>query len=137
MKENNNKKILVNINDVFSLSFILLNKNNKNDENIDTTESEGYSGYRGAKGSIRDRLISIIFRKRYEKFKLQKEFYTKDKLTEYEIISVFRTTANSEFKYYEFVNANNEKEFETFVTKCKHFFYKKGNFFRKKNFIYM
>lgn len=47
------------------------------------------------------------------------KFYTKDNLTEYEIISVFRTTANSEFKYYEFVNANNEKEFETFVTKCK------------------
>jgi len=51
-----------------------------NDENIDTTESEGSSGFRGAKGSIRDRLISIIFRKRYEKFKLQKEFYTKDNL---------------------------------------------------------
>lgn len=51
-----------------------------NDENIDTTESEGSSGYRGAKGSIRDRLISIIFRKRYEKFKLQKEFYTKDNI---------------------------------------------------------
>ena len=47
------------------------------------------------------------------------KFYKKDNLTEYEIISVFRTTANSEFKYYEFVNANNEKEFETFVTKCK------------------
>ena len=47
------------------------------------------------------------------------KFYTKDNLTEYEIISVFRTTANSKFKYYEFVNANNEKEFETFVTKCK------------------
>lgn len=47
------------------------------------------------------------------------KFYTKENLTEYEIISVFRTTANSEFKYYEFVNANNEKEFETFVTKCK------------------
>lgn len=47
------------------------------------------------------------------------KFYTKDNLTEYEIISVFRTIANSEFKYYEFVNANDEREFETFITKCK------------------
>ena len=47
------------------------------------------------------------------------KFYTKDNITEYEIISVFRTIANSEFKYYEFVNANDEREFETFITKCK------------------
>ena len=47
------------------------------------------------------------------------KFYTKDNLTKYEIISVFRTIANSEFKYYEFVNANDEREFETFITKCK------------------
>ena len=57
----------------------------------------------------------LIFYKKHKTIK----FYTKDSLTEYEIISVFRITANSEFKYYEFVNANNEKEFETFVTKCK------------------
>ena len=47
------------------------------------------------------------------------KFYTKDNLTKYEIISVFRTIANNEFKYYEFVNANDEREFETFITKCK------------------
>lgn len=47
------------------------------------------------------------------------KFYTKNNLAEYEIISVFRTTANSEFKYYEFIKADNEKEFETFITKCR------------------
>ena len=51
-----------------------------NNVDIDTTETEGSGGYRGAKGSLRDRLISIFYRKRYEKFKLQKEFYTKDNL---------------------------------------------------------
>ena len=49
-------------------------------EDIDT--EEGSSSGRGAKGSIRDRLISIMFRKRYEKLKLQKEFYNKDNINE-------------------------------------------------------
>ena len=49
-------------------------------ENIDIDTEEGSSSGRGAKGSIRDRLISILFRKRYEKFRLQKEFYTKDNI---------------------------------------------------------
>ena len=45
--------------------------------------------------------------------------YTKENKTKYEIISVFRTTASSEFKYYEFVKANEKSEFETFIKKCK------------------
>ena len=50
-------------------------------DNIDIdTEEEGSSSGRGAKGSLRDRLISILFRKRYEKFRLQREFYTKDNI---------------------------------------------------------
>lgn len=48
------------------------------DTDIDT--EEGSSSGRGAKGSIRDRLISILFRRRYEKLKLQREFYTKDNI---------------------------------------------------------
>ena len=39
-------------------------------ENIDIDTEEGSSSGRGAKGSIRDRLISILFRKRYEKFNI-------------------------------------------------------------------
>ena len=54
----------------------------------------------------------------YENHKTIK-FYTKENLAEYEIISVFRAIANSEFKYYEFVKANDEREFETFIKKCK------------------
>ena len=47
------------------------------------------------------------------------KFYTKENVIEYEITSAFRTVANSEFKYYEFIKANDEREFETFVDKCK------------------
>lgn len=51
------------------------------DNNVDIdTDEEGTSSGRGAKGSIRDRLISIMFRKRYEKLKLQKEFYNKSNI---------------------------------------------------------
>ncbi len=53
-----------------------------NNYDIDTTnDEEGSGSWRGAKGSVRDRLISILLRKRYEKFRLQKEFYTKDNLS--------------------------------------------------------
>ena len=52
---------------------------NNNNTDIDT-EEEGSSSSRGAKGSLRDRLISILFRKRYEKFRLQREFYTKNNI---------------------------------------------------------
>lgn len=49
--------------------------------NIDIdTEEEGSGSGRGAKGSLRDRIISILFRKRYERFRLQREFYTKDNI---------------------------------------------------------
>ena len=50
-----------------------------NNTDIDT-EEEGSTSGRGAKGSLRDRLISILFRKRYEKFRLQREFYTKNNI---------------------------------------------------------
>ena len=51
-----------------------------NNENIDIDTEEGSGSSRGAKGSIRDRLISILFRKRYEKFRLQRKFYTKENI---------------------------------------------------------
>lgn len=58
----------------------------------------------------------------------QKEYYNNHKIIklftleeneEYEIIAVFKTVAYTGFKYYDFVNANNEKEFNTFVNQCK------------------
>ena len=62
--------------------------------NIDIdTEEDGSSSGKGAKGSLRDRIISILFRKRYEKFRLQREFYTKknieNKITYIKIIKDF------------------------------------------------
>ena len=38
---------------------------------------------------------------------------------EYEIIAVFKTVAYTGFKYYQYSNFNNEREFETFVNKCR------------------
>lgn len=47
------------------------------------------------------------------------QFYTLEEKEEYEIVYVFRAVAGGDFKYYNFVKANNEKEFETFINKCK------------------
>lgn len=49
------------------------------------------------------------------------KFYTRDTMIEYEIISVFKTTVYDDvgFKYYQFYNIEKEKEFNTFVNKCK------------------
>jgi len=45
------------------------------------------------------------------------KFYTINDKREYEIIAVFKTTIY-EFKYYNYTNINNEKEFNTFIDKC-------------------
>ena len=47
------------------------------------------------------------------------KFYTKEDVAEYEIVSVFKTSASNGFKYYEFVKTNEKKEFETFIKKCE------------------
>lgn len=47
------------------------------------------------------------------------KFYTKEEIAKYEIISVFRTVTDSNFKYYEFVKVNDKREFETFIQRCK------------------
>lgn len=56
----------------------------------------------------------------YKNHKIIK-FYTRDTMIEYEIISVFKTTVydNVGFKYYQFYNMEKEREFNTFVNKCK------------------
>ena len=38
---------------------------------------------------------------------------------DYEIIAVFKTIAYTGFRYYEFYNAKDEREFCTFLNKCK------------------
>ena len=47
------------------------------------------------------------------------KFYTMHEKKEYEIIAVFKTVAYTGFKYYQYSNFNNEREFETFVNKCR------------------
>ncbi len=45
------------------------------------------------------------------------KFYTMNDKREYEIIAVLKTTIY-EFKYYNYININSEKEFNTFIDKC-------------------
>lgn len=47
------------------------------------------------------------------------KFYTMTKKSEYEIIAVFKTVAYTGFKYYEYNNFVDEREFEIFIEKCK------------------
>ena len=56
----------------------------------------------------------------YEKHKTV-QFDTLTEQAEYEIIAVFKTVAYSSegYRYYDFVNAENEKEFDAYVGKCK------------------
>ena len=56
----------------------------------------------------------------YEKHKTI-QFDTLTEQAEYEIIAVFKTVAYSSdgYRYYDFVNAENEKEFDAYVGKCK------------------
>lgn len=54
----------------------------------------------------------------YKKHKNIK-FYTLQEVLAYEIIAVFKTVAYTGFEYYKFYNAQTEREFETFIKKCK------------------
>lgn len=47
------------------------------------------------------------------------QFYTLEEKSKYEIIYIFRTAVDGSFEYYNFIKANNEAEFETFVKKCE------------------
>ena len=49
------------------------------------------------------------------------QFDTLTEQAEYEIIAVFKTVAYSAqgYRYYDFVDAENEEEFDAFVGKCK------------------
>lgn len=48
-------------------------------------------------------------------------FETLEKSTSYEIFAVFKTVAysNKGFKYYNFINLQNDEEYNTFINKCK------------------
>lgn len=57
-------------------------------------------------------------KKYYDTHKIIK-FYTMTENAEYEIIAVFKTVAYTGFQYYKFYNAEDEREFNTFIEKCK------------------
>ena len=56
----------------------------------------------------------------YEEHKII-DFITLEEKEKYEIFAVFKTVAYNQngFKYYEYINFNNENEFNTFINKCK------------------
>lgn len=56
----------------------------------------------------------------YEEHKII-DFITKEDNSKYEIIAVLKTVVYSDkgFKYYEYINIQDEKEFNTFINKCK------------------
>lgn len=58
-------------------------------------------------------------KEKYYKSHQNINFYTVHGKEEYEIIFVFKTVAYKGFEYYKFCNANNEREFNTFIRKCK------------------
>ena len=45
--------------------------------------------------------------------------YTMEEKREYKVISVFVTTTDSDFKYYNYTDFKEKKEFETFIKKCQ------------------
>lgn len=47
------------------------------------------------------------------------KFITEDKILEYEIIYIFKTSATKGFEYYKYIDFNDESEFNTFNNKCK------------------
>jgi len=53
----------------------------------------------------------------YKEHKIIK-FYTKNEIAQYEIMAVFKTVADTGFKYYKYYNLKDKKEFYTFVNKC-------------------
>lgn len=57
-------------------------------------------------------------KKYYDTHKIIK-FYTMTENAEYEIIAIFKTVAYTGFQYYKFYNAEDEREFNTFIEKCK------------------
>ena len=56
----------------------------------------------------------------YEKHRFI-NFYGKGQFSQYEIISVFKTVVNSEFKFYEFIKSDDPTESEEFIKKCKEY----------------
>lgn len=53
----------------------------------------------------------------YKEHKVIK-FYTINEYAEYEIIAVFKTNADTGFKYYKYCNLKDKEEFDTFINKC-------------------
>lgn len=67
-------------------------------------------------GALEDYKIQYF----YEEHKVI-DFITLEEKEKYEIFAVFKTVAYNQnsFKYYEYINFNNENEFNTFINKCK------------------
>ena len=91
-------------------------------ENCDIAESDNLViyGHHIKGGKMFGALEDYKSKSFYEEHKTI-QFDTLTEQTEYEIVAVFKTVAYSSegFRYYDFVDAENEEEFNSYVGKCK------------------
>lgn len=85
--------------------------------NINTSDNLIVYGHHINNSKMFGQLENYKNKKYYEQHKNIKLF-TLEEQQEYEIIAVFKTVAYTGFKYYDFVNANDEREFKAFLNKC-------------------
>lgn len=86
--------------------------------NIETSDNLIIYGHHINENKIFGELENYKSKKYYNNHKIIK-FYTIKEKAEYKIIAVFKTVAYTGFQYYKFYDAENEREFNTFVNKCK------------------
>ena len=91
-------------------------------ENCDLAASDNIIiyGHHIKGGKMFGSLDKYVFKNFYEKHKII-QFNTLSEQSQYEIIAVFKTVAYSVsgFRYYDFVNAEDEADFNAYVGKCK------------------
>ncbi|HHZ07072.1 MAG TPA: class B sortase [Clostridiales bacterium] len=87
---------------------------------VDLSDNTVIYGHHMNNGTMFSDLCKYTDKDFYESHKTIR-FDTLEDFGSYEIIAVFKTVAYSEqgFKYYHFVDAHNETEFDEYVSKCK------------------
>lgn len=87
---------------------------------VDNSQNIIIYGHNMKDGSMFAELGNYTSKDFYEEHKIIK-FDTLEGYGEYEVLSVFKIKAvvEEEFKYYNFINASNEAEFNEFISKCK------------------
>jgi sortase B len=90
------------------------------DCDVDLSDNTVIYGHHMNNGTMFSDLCKYTDKKFYENHKTIR-FDTLEDFSSYEIVAVFKTVAYSEqgFKYYHFINAHEESEFDEYIVKCK------------------